>query len=149
LGFCRRSTTPAVVTRRQAGGRARVSGIVGVGIDAVEIERMRAVLARTPSFADRVFTTDERAYCRAKRDPTERFAARFAAKEAVLKVLDDSILRVPLRSIEVVRATSGKPSVVLSGRAAERADELGVDEWHLSLTHTETIAQAIAIGWSR
>ena len=121
---------------------------MGVGIDAVDIARMRTVLERTPRFEARVFTDDERAYCRAKKDPTERFAARFAAKEAVLKVLDESILRIPLRSIEVVRAESGKPSVLVHGPAAAKADALGIVEWHLSLTHTDTLAQAIAIGSS-
>jgi holo-[acyl-carrier protein] synthase len=119
--------------------------IVGVGIDVVETERMRAVLARTPTFADRVFTEAEREYCRAKRDPTERFAARFAAKEAVLKALDESILRIPLKQIEVVRSDTGKPSVALWAKAAARADELGVTDWQISLTHSGLIAQAIAV----
>jgi phosphopantetheine--protein transferase-like protein len=120
--------------------------IIGVGLDAVELDRMRTVLARTPRLAERVFTEDERAYCEARRDPTERFAARFAAKEAVLKVLGEGILRVPLRDIEVVRAPSGKPSVELSGVAAERAGALGITTWQLSLTHTEVTATALAVG---
>jgi phosphopantetheine--protein transferase-like protein len=120
--------------------------IIGVGLDAVELDRMRTVLARTPTLAGRVFTEDERAYCEARRDPTERFAARFAAKEAVLKVLGEGILRVPLRDIEVVRAPSGKPSVALRGTAAERAAALGITTWQLSLTHTEATASAVAIG---
>ena len=119
--------------------------IIGVGIDVVETERMRAVLARTPTFADRVFTEAEREYCRAKRDPTERFAARFAAKEAVLKALDESILRIPLKQIEVRRSETGKPYVQLWDKAAARADELGVTDWQLSLTHTALIAEAIAV----
>ena len=119
--------------------------IVGVGIDVVETERMRAVLARTPTFADRVFTAAEREYCRAKRDPTERFAARFAAKEAVLKALDESILRIPLKQIEIVRSETGKPFVQLYDKAAARAIELGVTDWQISLTHTGLVAQAIAV----
>lgn len=125
-----------------------MTGIVGVGIDVVDIARMRTVLARTPRFVERAFTAAEREYCEAKRDPTERYAARFAAKEAVLKVLDESILRIGLRQIEVIRAESGKPSILLVGAAAAKADELGVGTWHLSLTHTSLVAEAIAIGVS-
>jgi holo-[acyl-carrier protein] synthase len=119
--------------------------IIGVGIDVVDTERMRTVLARTPTFADRVFTEGEREYCRRKRDPSEGFAARFAAKEAVLKALDESILRVPLKQIEVVRSESGKPFVVLRDKAAARADELGITDWQISMTHTALVAQAIAV----
>jgi holo-[acyl-carrier protein] synthase len=123
--------------------------VLGLGLDVVELDRMRAALARTPGLATRVFTEGERAYCLARRDPTERFAARFAAKEAVLKVLGEGILRVPLREIEVVRAPSGQPSVRLHGRAAAKAADRGIAIWHLSLTHTATIASAVALGLSR
>ena len=119
--------------------------VLGVGIDVVDIERMRAVLARTPRFVDRAFTEAENAYCRAKKDPTERYAARFAAKEAVLKALDESILRIPLLDIEVVRTDTGKPDVVLHGKAAVRADELGITAWQLSMTHSALVAEAIAL----
>src|SRR5256885_10812511 len=107
---------------------------------------MRAVLDRTPRLATRCFTDDERAYCQARRDPTERFAVRFAAKEAVLKVLGEGILRLSLRDIEVVRAPTGKPSLTLHGVAAERAKALGITSWQLSLTHTDTVASAVAVG---
>jgi 8-oxo-dGTP diphosphatase len=107
---------------------------------------MRTVLGRTPRIMTRAFTDDERAYCLDRKDPTERFAARFAAKEAVLKVLGEGILRVPLRDIEVVRAESGKPSIELHGSALRKAVALGITGWHVSLTHTETSASAVAIG---
>jgi phosphopantetheine--protein transferase-like protein len=123
-----------------------VTRIVGVGLDAVEIARMRAVLDRTPRLAERAFTDDERAYCVAKRDPIERFAVRWAAKEAVLKVLGEGILRVPLRTIEVVRASTGEPSIRVTGRAAERAAARGITSWQVSLTHTEASASAVVIG---
>jgi phosphopantetheine--protein transferase-like protein len=123
-----------------------MSTVVGVGIDAVELDRLRAVLRRTPRFVDRAFTEEERAYCEARRDPTERFAARFAAKEAVLKVLGEGILRIPLRDIEVVRASTGQPSIRLTGVAATRAQALGVTGWQLSLTHTDATAMAVAVG---
>ena len=123
-----------------------MSSIVGVGIDTVELARMRTVLDRTPRIATRAFTDDERAYCLERKDPTERFAVRFAAKEAVLKVLGEGILRVPLRDIEVVRASSGKPSIELHGVALRKAVDLGITAWNVSLTHTDSAASAVAIG---
>jgi holo-[acyl-carrier protein] synthase len=120
-------------------------GVVGVGVDLCEVDRMRRTLARTPGFADRVYTEAEQDYCRRRRDPAERFAARFAAKEAVLKALGAGIGSCSLRDIEVVRAESGAPSLVLHGRAAALAADCGVTAWHLSLTHTATLAEAIAI----
>jgi holo-[acyl-carrier protein] synthase len=122
-----------------------VGGVVGVGVDLCEVDRMRRTLARTPGFADRVYTEAEQDYCRRRRDPAERFAARFAAKEAVLKALGAGIGSCSLRDIEVVRAESGAPSLVLHGRAAALAADRGVTAWHLSLTHTATLAEAIAI----
>jgi phosphopantetheine--protein transferase-like protein len=122
-----------------------VGGVLGVGVDLCEVDRMRRTLARTPGFADRVYTEAEQDYCRRRRDPAERFAARFAAKEAVLKALGAGIGSCSLRDIEVVRAESGAPSLVLHGRAAALAADRGVTAWHLSLTHTATLAEAIAI----
>jgi holo-[acyl-carrier protein] synthase len=122
-----------------------VGGVFGVGVDLCEVDRMRRTLARTPGFADRVYTEAEQDYCRRRRDPAERFAARFAAKEAVLKALGAGIGSCSLRDIEVVRAESGAPSLVLHGRAAALAADRGVTAWHLSLTHTATLAEAIAI----
>ena len=120
-------------------------GVVGVGVDLCEVDRMRRTLARTPGFADRVYTEAEQEYCRRRRDPAERFAVRFAAKEAVLKALGAGVGSCPLRDIEVVRAPSGAPSLVLHGRAATLAADRGVTAWHLSLTHTATMAEAVAI----
>jgi holo-[acyl-carrier protein] synthase len=122
-----------------------VGDVVGVGVDLCDVDRMRAALERTAGFADRVFTAGEQAYCRAARDPAPRFAARFAAKEAVLKALGAGLGACPLREIEVVRADSGAPSVVLHRAAASLAGERGVARWHVSLTHTSGMAEAIAI----
>ena len=119
--------------------------MIGIGTDLVELDRFRLALARTPGLVDRLFSPDEQAYARQRRDPTERFAARFAAKEAVLKALGVGLWRLPLREIEVVRAESGAPSLVLHGRAAELATECGVREWRLTLTHTATMASATAV----
>jgi holo-[acyl-carrier protein] synthase len=121
------------------------ASVVGVGIDLCDVERMAAVLARTPGFRLRVFTEAERAWCDRKRQPAERYAARFAAKEAVLKAMGLGIGACGLRDIEVVRAPSGAPSVALHDRAIPLAAERGITAWHISLTHTGTLAQAIAI----
>ena len=106
---------------------------------------MRRVLARTPGFAARVFTEDEQAYCRARRDPTERFAARFAAKEAVLKAMGVGLGACAFREIEVVRADSGEPSLALHGAAADLAAARGIARWHVSLSHTSLVAEALVI----
>jgi holo-[acyl-carrier protein] synthase len=119
--------------------------IIGVGIDAVEVPRFRAVAARTPAILDRLFTDEERAYSERRRDPTERFAARFAAKEAVMKAMGVGVGSCKWREIEVTRVTSGAPSIRLDGRAAELASERGITEWRLSLTHTASVAEAIAV----
>lgn len=122
-----------------------MSDLVGVGVDLCDVGRLRRTLDRTPGFVDRVYTQGEQDYCRRANDPTERFAARFAAKEAVLKALGAGLGACPLRDIEVVRADSGAPSVVLHGAAADLAVERGVAAWHISLTHTATMAEAVAI----
>ena len=107
---------------------------------------MRTILARTPSFAERVFTADELAYARNAKDPAQRLAVRFAAKEAVLKVLGLGLGACAFTEIEVVRAESGAPSIGLYGAAAELAAAAEVAHWQISLTHTDTMAMAVAIG---
>jgi holo-[acyl-carrier protein] synthase len=119
--------------------------MIGVGIDAVEVPRFRKVAARTPGIIHRLFTDTERAYCERRKDPTERYAARFAAKEAVMKAMGVGVGACKWREIEVVRARSGQPSVALSGGAAALADRKGVRGWRLSLTHTESMAEAVAV----
>jgi phosphopantetheine--protein transferase-like protein len=119
--------------------------VLGVGVDLCDVERMRQALERTPSLRRRVFTEDERAYCDRRRDPTERYAVRFAAKEAVLKAMGVGLGACALRDIEVVRASSGAPAVALHGSAAKLAAERGIVAWQLSLTHSETLAQATVL----
>lgn len=117
----------------------------GIGIDIVEVPRFRALLARRPRIAERLFTPSERAYADARADPTERLAVRFAAKEAAMKALGAGFGDVAFREIEVARAAAGEVSLRLSGRAAARADEAGVVAWHLSLSHTAHLAVAVAL----
>jgi holo-[acyl-carrier protein] synthase len=119
--------------------------VIGIGIDLVEIDRFRAVLDRTPGIRDRVFRPDERSYADRKRDPVERYAVRFAAKEAVMKALGCGLGEIAMYDIEVLRDKSGAPSVLLHGKAAQVARDKGVSRWLLTLTHTERTAQAIAV----
>ena len=111
----------------------------GVGIDLLEIERLERALERHPRLAARVFTDAERAYAAARRRPARHLAARFAAKEAVVKALGLSG-GFGLRDVEVVAGEP--PSIRLSGRAAEAAENREVD---VSLTHSRDFAAAIAI----
>lgn len=120
--------------------------MIGVGTDLVDVARFREVLARTPSLAERVFTAGERAYAGRAADPTERLAVRFAAKEAAMKALGVGLGAMRMADIEVVvDPDSSAPSLLLHGDAATLAASRGVTTWHLSLTHTDTTAHAIAI----
>jgi holo-[acyl-carrier protein] synthase len=119
--------------------------VIGIGIDAVEVARFRTVLARTPGVARRVFTDGERAYGDRARDPAPRLAARFAAKEAVMKAMGVGLGAFRFHDVEVVRAPSGQPLLVVRGAAATLAEELGVTGWRLSLTHTDETAEAVAV----
>lgn len=119
--------------------------MIGIGIDSVEVDRFRVVMHRRPGILDRLFTEDERRYAERRRDPTERFAARFAAKEAVMKALGVGVGACKWREIEVVRAPSGAPGVRLQGGAARLGQARGVTGWRLSLTHTHRSAQAVAV----
>lgn len=121
---------------------------VGLGVDIVEISRMRDIMARTESFVEKTFSPMEIEYCNSKANPEVHFATRFAAKEAVLKALgtgfDDGIWT---RDVEIRRTSKGRPYVVLTGRAREVARERGVREIPISLsyTHSEAVACAMAI----
>ncbi len=110
---------------------------VGVGIDLIEIERIERALERRPGLAERLFTEAELSYSRARARPGRHLAARFAAKEAVIKALGQGL---PMRQIEIV---SGEPPALqLHGRAAEAAGEA---EIAISLTHSRESAAAVAI----
>jgi holo-[acyl-carrier protein] synthase len=121
--------------------------IVGMGTDLAEIGRVERSIERFGErFLERVYTAGEIAYCQSKKSSAESFAARFAAKEAGAKALGTGISRgVSWREFEVRRAPSGKPSLVLSGRAAELAAGLGVARISLSLTHTRELAMAVVV----
>lgn len=117
--------------------------MIGIGIDAVEVARMRDVMARMPGFAKRVFTDEEIATLADREDPTPSFAARFAAREAVMKALGVGLGAFDLHDVSVERAKSGEPRLVVRGRAAELARKRGIKTWLVSLTHTESVAMAM------
>jgi holo-[acyl-carrier protein] synthase len=117
----------------------------GVGIDVVDVDRFRLVLERRPRIVDRLFTEGERRDAHAQ---PERLAARFAAKEAVLKTLGIGAGATPWRSIEVTLNESGAPSVVLHEPANKIAESQGVGYLHLSMTHTDHLAAAFVVGSS-
>ena len=125
----------------------RVLDVVALGTDIIEIERIeRLCREHGEAFLDRVFTEAERAYCDGKKASYEHYAGRFAAKEAVLKVLDaGNDIGANWQELEVVKSLSGRPEVRLHGAAKERADALGIDGWHLSISHSRTNAVAVAL----
>ena len=121
--------------------------ITGLGVDIVEIDRMRQALERHPRMKERLFSAEERAYCDKRSRPEVHYALRFAAKEAVLKALGTGFAGMRFTDVEVVRENSGRPVPRLSGRADEQAEALGIVEMHLSLsfTHSTAVASAVAI----
>jgi holo-[acyl-carrier protein] synthase len=125
---------------------AGVAGVVGVGIDVVDVDRFRRVLERTPRLVERVFAPGEREAGAARPDPAEFFAARFAAKEAVLKVLAHGIFELPLPEIEVRGGGEAAPWLALGPTVSTAARSLGISAWRLSLTHSGGVAAAVAVG---
>jgi holo-[acyl-carrier protein] synthase len=121
--------------------------IVGTGIDIVEVPRVEQAIARFGDrFLQRIFTPDEIRYCDSKQNRYERYAARFAAKEAGFKAIGTGWrLGVTWQEVEVRREPSGRPTLVFTGRAAEFANNLGAKHAFLSLSHTaeHAIAQVI------
>lgn len=122
--------------------------VAGIGIDLVELDRMRLALRRRPTLAERCFSPAEREYAHRSRDAVPSLAARFAAKEAVMKALGVGLWKFRLRDVEVDRLPSGAPRLVLTGRAAELSQARGVGSWALTLTHTVTTAMAVALAFA-
>lgn len=122
--------------------------VIAHGVDFVETRRIAELLERHgQAFLDRVFTPLEQAYCHGRKRELEHLAGRFAAKEAVLKVLGTGWRRgVAWTDVEVVNAPSGQPSIRLAGRCAQIAAEQSLGEVLISISHTDTHAMASAIG---
>ena len=115
-----------------------------VGVDLIEIERIRRSLERYAGFKNRCFTAAEQAYCDSRKNPAESYAGRFAGKEAVGKALGFGVARAfAWKEIEIVGRP--KPSVRLSGRLATAAERLGVGSIDLSMTHSRELASAVCV----
>jgi holo-[acyl-carrier protein] synthase len=122
--------------------------VLGVGTDLMETRRIEESIERYGErFLERVFTAGEIAYCRRKKkNAAESFAARFAAKEAGAKALGTGISKgVTWKELEVRREANGRPTLHLSGRAAELAGAMGVRRMQLSLTHSRELAMAVVV----
>ena len=122
--------------------------VLGLGTDLIETRRVQESIDRFGErFLERIFTPEEIAYCqRKKKNAAESFAARFAAKEAGAKALGTGISRgVSWKEFEVRREASGRPTLHLSGRAAELAEAMGVKRVQLSLTHSRELALAVVV----
>ncbi len=119
--------------------------IRGIGVDAVDIERFRRSLERTPSMQRRLFTEHELAYVAPKADPVPSLAARFASREAVMKAMGLGLGAFGFHDVWVDRRDSGEPHLNVTGRAAQLASERGIATWHLSITHTDQVAIAYVV----
>jgi holo-[acyl-carrier protein] synthase len=120
--------------------------ILGSGVDLCEVPRIEAAIARYGSrFLNRIFTPGEIAYADRKANRFERYAARFAAKEAGMKALGTGWHGVSWQDFEVVNLPSGRPTLNFHGKAAEIAGKLGVEHVALSITHTKDQALAMVI----
>jgi len=121
--------------------------IVGMGVDIAEIDRIESVITRTGKrFLERVYTPREMAYCERHKNRFERYAARFAVKEAAMKALGTGWTHgVRWRDIEIANLPGGKPTLQLAGVAAQVAEQLGVKNIAISITHSGNIAFAQVI----
>ena len=115
-----------------------------VGVDLIEIERIRRALERYPRFRERCFTAAEQAYCESRPNPAQSYAGRFAGKEAVGKALGFGVART-FAWLDVEIAGRPKPSVKLTGRVARWAQEIGAGAIDLSMTHSRELANAVAV----
>jgi holo-[acyl-carrier protein] synthase len=118
---------------------------VGVGIDAVDIARFRRSLERTPTMRDRVFTGAELSSLAGAADPVPSLAARFAVREAVMKAMGVGLGAFDFHDVSVARLESGAPRLLVEGRARALADSLGINDWRVSITHTDSVAMAVVV----
>ena len=116
---------------------------VGIGIDIVDVPRFEKVLARRPKIVDRLFTEGEKLDTKLR---PQRLAARFAAKEAVMKACGVGVGSTGWKTIEVKKMRSGAPMVVLHGTAQDLADRVGIKNMHITLAHTDMTAAAFVVG---
>jgi holo-[acyl-carrier protein] synthase len=118
--------------------------ILGVGIDLVEVERVGSKMSRTRGLKEKLFTEKEISYCEKKKNKAQNYAARFAAKEAFLKAMGTGWRKgLNFSEIEIVPDQLGKPEIVLYGRAKQMAEEKGIVNIQVSLTHLKEYASAV------
>jgi len=118
--------------------------IIGIGIDIIEVTRIERLLTKQKRFQQRIFTETEIAYCESKKNKAQNYAGRFAAKEALLKAIGTGWRRgVSFKEIEIVNNERGKPEIFLSGKAREVADDLGISNIQVSLSHLKEFATAV------
>ena len=123
--------------------------VIGVGVDVVDIERFRASLSRTPSMRERIFTPAELDHVATKSDPVMSLAARFAAREAVMKAMGLGLGAFGFHDASVRVDDSGAPHLIISGKAATHAKQRAIDTWHLSLAHDGGVATAMVVASRR
>jgi len=120
--------------------------IIGIGVDIVQIERVRKLVTSYPDFIAQIFTANEIEVCQAKADSASSFAARFAAKEAMMKALGTGWNeKVNWLDIEVINEAQGKPRLKISGTTLKLMNEMGVLQIHLSLSHERDYALAFVV----
>jgi holo-[acyl-carrier protein] synthase len=118
----------------------------GVGIDMIEVERVAEKISKESGFRELVFSATEIAYCEAKKNKFEHYAARFAAKEAFFKALGSGWAAGTLFSeVAVINNDEGKPEIVLSGVTKETINKMGIKKILVSLSHIKNIASAVVI----
>lgn len=122
--------------------------IIGTGIDIIEIDRIKSAISTKDSFKERFFTEEEIEYCQKHNIPWPSYAARFAAKEAIVKALGTGFRGFKWKDIEIVKDKLGKPEVLLHNNAEKVAQESGIEKVMLSISHSRdyAVAQAIALG---
>ena len=119
---------------------------MGIGVDVVDVGHVERIFAANPAGAAQVFTAREQAYCAGRKRHSEHLAARFAAKEAVLKAIGTGLgPRMRWTDVEIVNDVFGRPRVVLGGQIAAAAARKGLGDIAISMTHSVGMAQAIAI----
>ena len=119
--------------------------MIGIGVDVVEIERIRRSLESTPTMRERLFTSGELEALADRVDPVPGLAARFAAREATMKSLGLGLGAFGFHDVWVRRLGGGAPELVVEGRALELATAAGVGRWHLSLSHVDSVAVAYVV----
>jgi holo-[acyl-carrier protein] synthase len=121
--------------------------ILGTGVDVVDVERIRRVILRWgDKFLARMLTEDEKEYCYRHTDVSPFVASRIAAKESLFKAIGTGLVRgMTWREVEVVRDAKGNPSLAVHGVTLEKVQELGAKHVHVSMSHSEHIAQAVVI----